>query len=124
MLAALLLFAAWLGDPISRRPDLLPAGCDRLGRGCFNRRKALFKHSHSAPEILSTRCQCSGEHRIGRVGAVKYAGTFLFGGDVALKEPDGAIKVVHNAPDHRGFSKRSCIRNLKMTLVFHLRTPK
>jgi hypothetical protein len=109
---------------LARRADLLPAGGDRLGKGWFNRRKALFKHSDSAPEIVSTRCQCSGEDRIGRVGAVKYAGTFLFGGDVALKETDGAIKVVHHSPDHRGFSKRSCIRNLKMTLVFHLRAPK
>ena len=93
-------------------------------KGCFHRRKTPFKRGDCVAKIVPTRCQCSGEDRIGGVGAVRYPGVFLFGGDVAVEETDGAIKIIHHSPDYRGFSKHSCTRNLKMTLVFHLQAPK
>jgi hypothetical protein len=39
-------------------------GRDRLDQGCFDRRKALFKHRDGVPKIVSARCQRSGEQRI------------------------------------------------------------
>ena len=39
-------------------------GGDRLDQGCFDRRKALFKHRDGVPKIVSARCQRSGEQRI------------------------------------------------------------
>jgi hypothetical protein len=71
-------------------------GRDHLDRGCFDRREAFFKRGDCVPKIVPTRCQCSGEDWIGRVGAVRYPGTPLFGGNVGVDETDGEIEIIHH----------------------------
>jgi hypothetical protein len=88
------------------------------------RREALFKRGDCVAKIVPTRCQCYGEDRIGRLGAVRYPGTFFFGGNVAIEEPDEAIEVANHRADLGRFPYRDVARPLKMTLVFHLQAPK
>jgi hypothetical protein len=80
-------------------------------------RKSLFERSDGLHKIISAGCQRPGEHRILYVGAVEYAGLFLFSGDIAVENLDDAIDV--------GI-QYSCLQRIpcwgrapKMTLVFH-----
>jgi len=49
-------------------------------------------------------------------------GTLLLGGDFAIEDPDKAIEIANHFADLYRFPCR-CIARIKMTLVFHLRTP-
>ena len=80
-------------------------------------RKSLFERSDGVHKIISAGCQRPGEHRILYLGAVEYAGLFLFSGDIAVENLDDAIDVGN---------QYSCLQRIpcwgrapKMTLVFH-----
>src|SRR6202035_3862675 len=65
--------------------------------------------------------QGPGEHRILYLGAVEYAGLFLFSGDIAVKDLDDAIDVGNQYSCLQRFACWG--RAPKMTLMFHFLPP-
>jgi hypothetical protein len=80
-------------------------------------RKPPFERSDCVRKIISARCQRPGEHRILYLGAVEYAGLFLFSGDIAVENSHDAGDVGNQYPCLQRFPCWS--RTPKMTLVFH-----
>jgi hypothetical protein len=85
-------------------------------------RKLPLERSDSFLKIISAGCQRPGEHRILYLGAVEYAGLFLFSGDIAVENLHDASDVGNQFSCLQGFPCWG--RAPKMTLMFHCIAPK
>jgi hypothetical protein len=72
--------------------------------------KPLFERGDGILKIVPARCQRPRKDRISGVERVGHPHAFLFGGDVAIEDPDDAIEIADQCAEASG-SEANCLLN-------------
>jgi hypothetical protein len=86
--------------------------------GSLGNWKSFLQRIDGVHEVIAARCHDPCENRISGVRLVGYAGTFLFGRNVAIEQLGVAMEFADHLPDQGRFALCSRMR-IKMTLAFH-----